>query len=158
MRRTVRFCMTISPAYSILTDESTGFSQVFPHLRRDVSMESDNVRCRVLRFVANGDAWAGFPAFFAISCCLQIETDLYNKTIMYRRGDEWMFSKDNAQVCALCEHGTQLQNVNHVLCRKKGVVLATYRCRKFAYDPLKREPKRISVLNSGYTPEDFSIT
>ncbi len=30
-----------------------------------------------------------------------------------------MFSKDNAQVCALCEHGTQLQNVNHVLCRKK---------------------------------------
>ena len=87
-----------------------------------------------------------------------MSANLYNVTRMYRRGDEWMFSKDNAQVCALCEHGTQLQNVNHVLCRKKGVVLATYRCRKFAYDPLKREPKRISVLNSGYTPEDFSIT
>lgn len=84
--------------YSILTDESTGFSHVFPHLRRDVSMESDNVRCRVLRFVANGDAWAGFPAFFAISCCLQIETDLYNKTRMYRRGTNGCFQRQRAGV------------------------------------------------------------
>lgn len=73
-------------------------------------------------------------------------------------GGGHVFSKDNAEICALCEYGTQLQNVNHVLCRKKGVVMATYKCRKFSYDPLKREPKRLSVINSGYTPDDFSIT
>lgn len=67
-----------------------------------------------------------------------------------------MFSKEINRICSQCSHSSNLQDASHVLCKKKGVVASGYSCRKFAYDPLKREPKRISVLN-GFSPDDFKI-
>ncbi len=55
------------------------------------------------------------------------------------------FDNDSIErVCAFCEHATPLPpdtdgNVN-VLCAKKGLVRERGLCRKFIYDPLKREP------------------
>ena len=42
--------------------------------------------------------------------------------------------------CAVCENAALLSGEDYVLCKKKGVVRATYSCRKFSYDPLKRRP------------------
>ena len=50
------------------------------------------------------------------------------------------------RVCAYCEHATTLAGGEHVLCDKRGVVTGTHHCRKFAYDPLKRIPKRAKPL------------
>ena len=44
-------------------------------------------------------------------------------------------------VCALCEYATHLcGNADHYLCTKEGVVSSDNRCRKFSFDPLKRQP------------------
>ena len=67
-----------------------------------------------------------------------------------------MFSNEITKCCALCEKATKLQDVNTVLCRKRGVVSSEYCCAKFSYDPLKRVPRRITVMTD-YSPEDFSI-
>ena len=42
--------------------------------------------------------------------------------------------------CAFCEHAAPLRGEEYVLCEKKGVVRASFVCRKFAYDPLKHRP------------------
>lgn len=58
---------------------------------------------------------------------------------------------DNLEkVCAFCEDGTPLPadaegNV-FVLCKKNGMVKDTYVCRRFSYDPLKREPGGAKIL------------
>ena len=43
--------------------------------------------------------------------------------------------------CAFCEHGTPVPGTDDVVCIKKGVVKADFVCRRFQYDPLKRNPK-----------------
>lgn len=51
---------------------------------------------------------------------------------------------DNAdlpRVCRFCERATLISDEENVLCSVRGIVLADYCCRKFSYDPLKREPK-----------------
>ena len=73
-----------------------------------------------------------------------------------RKDKSGMFSAEITQSCALCEHANHLQDVKFVLCSKKGVVSAEFCCKKFSYDPLKRQPKRIRVL-AEYSPDDFSI-
>ena len=73
-----------------------------------------------------------------------------------RNDKSGMFSAEITQSCALCEYANHLQDVNYVLCSKKGVVSADFCCKKFCYDPLKRQPKRIRVLGE-YSPDDFSI-
>ena len=47
---------------------------------------------------------------------------------------------DIAELCAMCEFASPLRNENEVLCRKNGVVSASYHCKKFRYDLLKRKP------------------
>ena len=73
-----------------------------------------------------------------------------------RNDKSGMFSAEITQSCALCEHANHLQDVKFVLCSKKGVGSAEFCCKKFSYDPLKRQPKRIRVL-AEYSPDDFSI-
>jgi len=47
--------------------------------------------------------------------------------------------------CAFCEFGTLVPGTDgedtDVICSKKGIVKTTYVCRRFRYDPLKRNPK-----------------
>ncbi len=52
------------------------------------------------------------------------------------------------KMCVYCEHATILHDNSYVLCTKKGVVLSTYSCRKFIYDPMKRTTRRKPVLSS----------
>lgn len=56
--------------------------------------------------------------------------------------------KSNSELeecCAFCEFGTLVPGPDgddtDVICLKKGVVKTTYVCRRFRYDPLKRNPK-----------------
>ena len=48
--------------------------------------------------------------------------------------------RDLDKACAYCENASALQNKDHMLCSKHGVVNAGYSCRHFSYDPLKRIP------------------
>jgi len=44
--------------------------------------------------------------------------------------------------CKFCEHADVLSDPDKMLCRRHGIVDASYLCRKFRYDPLKRVPAR----------------
>ena len=59
-------------------------------------------------------------------------------------------SKDNIEVfCKYCELATPIVSDSKMVCPKYGVVSADYRCRKFVYDPLKRDPKRPVIDSEG---------
>ncbi len=49
-------------------------------------------------------------------------------------------NKELEHICRYCEYARSLLDDSHMLCEKKGVVDAAYRCRRFCYDPLKRDP------------------
>ena len=61
-----------------------------------------------------------------------------------------IFRDDMEPLCAYCKHGSQI-SVDRVACIKRGIVLLYGSCRKFSYDPLKRQPERPRKL---YAPED----
>jgi len=42
--------------------------------------------------------------------------------------------------CKFCERACVLNDPESMLCKYKGVVSSMHVCRKFVYDPLKREP------------------
>ncbi len=48
--------------------------------------------------------------------------------------------------CKYCERATTLSDPDQMLCRKQGVVDAGACCRRFVYDPLKREPSPVQKL------------
>lgn len=54
--------------------------------------------------------------------------------------------EDIERYCAFCEYGTPMpadkDGNDLVLCSKKGLVKDGAACRKFSYDPLKREPTK----------------
>ena len=67
------------------------------------------------------------------------------------------FKKDAEAACKYCEHGVPVPDGTAVLCEKIGGVMHPYsKCRRFKYDPLKREPKVIT-LNRDFKKEDFSL-
>ena len=45
--------------------------------------------------------------------------------------------------CKYCERAQRLSDPDTMLCGKRGVVPAGHCCRRFRYDPLKREPQRM---------------
>lgn len=49
--------------------------------------------------------------------------------------------------CAFCERSIPTFESDKVLCDKKGVVNAGFKCKSFRYDPQKREPARIKIKN-----------
>ena len=60
------------------------------------------------------------------------------------------------KVCAFCELAEALNNQEKMLCSRKGVVASDYCCRKFVYDPLKREPSPPVKLPT-VDPADFIL-
>ena len=50
---------------------------------------------------------------------------------------------DIDRICEKCEFSTEICDDFYVLCKKRGVVPAGHHCRKFIYDPLKRNPGKI---------------
>ncbi len=68
-----------------------------------------------------------------------------------------IFNKATEPQCAFCEHGAPIGKGETVLCRKIGGVMQSFsKCKKFKYDPLKREPKVISFKGE-FSKEDFSL-
>jgi len=52
-----------------------------------------------------------------------------------------LFRNDIEPCCAYCKHGSQI-NADRVACLKQGIVSLWGSCKKFSYDPLKRQPER----------------
>jgi len=52
-----------------------------------------------------------------------------------------LFRDDIEPCCAYCKHGNQV-SIDRVGCLKRGIVSLWGSCRKFSYDPLKRQPER----------------
>lgn len=48
---------------------------------------------------------------------------------------------DTPRMCLYCEKATVINDDEHVLCSFHGIVNKEFKCKKFAYDPLKRVPK-----------------
>ena len=68
-----------------------------------------------------------------------------------------LFSNNIEPNCSYCLHGGKISDTE-VICIKKGVVDAAGSCRKFIYDPLKREPARhIALDTSSFDKSDFEL-
>ena len=66
------------------------------------------------------------------------------------------FGKTEPQ-CRYCEYGKLNKTGDCVVCKKAGGVMSPYsKCKKYRYDPLKREPKIVS-FNKDFNDLDFSI-
>lgn len=58
--------------------------------------------------------------------------------------------------CTYCEHGKISPDGEHILCKKKGIMERYAHCKKFRYDPLKREPAKKPKLPE-FSPEEFEL-
>lgn len=68
-----------------------------------------------------------------------------------------IFNKSIEPRCAFCEFGSPIGEGQTVLCRKAGGIMQSYsKCKKFKYDPFKREPRVIS-FSGDFSKEDFSL-
>lgn len=68
-----------------------------------------------------------------------------------------LFRKDIQPRCAYCQYGTQV-NEREVACRKQGIRRAEDSCRRFRYDPLRRQPPRPAVMPlEQLSEEDFRL-
>lgn len=66
------------------------------------------------------------------------------------------FGKNIPKACAWCIYGKKSEYNNDVFCLKKGVTTQNDCCKKYKYDPLKREP-RVAKPADGYDPENFKL-
>ncbi len=68
-----------------------------------------------------------------------------------------LFRKKIEKSCSYCIYGAKLDE-DAVLCSKKGLRPLGGKCRKFKYDPTKRQPVKAKALNfDQYSQEDFSL-
>ncbi|MDR2752680.1 MAG: hypothetical protein LBB50_00020 [Oscillospiraceae bacterium] len=65
-------------------------------------------------------------------------------------------TEEYAPVCAFCLFGKPSPDGASVLCAERGVMRKHSSCKKYAYDPLKRQPPRTPVLPE-YDPEQFVL-
>ncbi|MGI6248810.1 MAG: hypothetical protein ACOYJX_05350 [Acutalibacteraceae bacterium] len=64
--------------------------------------------------------------------------------------------KNISPSCSTCQHGKLSPNRQRILCLKKGIMLPSSHCRKYIYDPLKRQPVRPPEAPK-FNPEDFTL-
>lgn len=68
-----------------------------------------------------------------------------------------LFKKDIDPCCSYCMSGTRISSTE-VACLRLGIVSAGGQCKKFRYDPLKREPTCLSPLKTDhFSEEDFIL-
>jgi len=67
-----------------------------------------------------------------------------------------LFRKDIEPCCAYCKHGAQM-SFDKVACLKRGIVPLYGACRRFIYDPLKRDPERPRKLPTTDDGETFKL-
>lgn len=68
-----------------------------------------------------------------------------------------LFRKNITRSCSYCQYGTTMEK-DQILCCKRGVVSAFYKCRKFRYHPCKRIPPKMKALDlQKYEDTDFTL-
>lgn len=68
-----------------------------------------------------------------------------------------LFKGNDEPQCAHCEYAEITKGSDVAVCRKIGGIMQLHsKCKKYKYDPLKREPKKVS-LRSDFSKEDFEI-
>ena len=67
-----------------------------------------------------------------------------------------IFGENISPKCIYCETGINTKDGKEVLCRRMGVMQPDSFCKKFKYDPLKRQPEILKMM-SGFKEEDFSL-
>ena len=58
--------------------------------------------------------------------------------------------------CECCRFGKPAPDGNSVLCSVRGVMRKQSCCKKYEYDPIKRQPSRTPLLPE-YDPEQFTL-
>ncbi len=72
-------------------------------------------------------------------------------------GSKLLFNKKIEPSCSYCTFGGRI-SPDEVICIKKGIVSSAGKCRKFKYDPLKREPPvHLKLKTDELSEEDFSL-
>lgn len=66
-----------------------------------------------------------------------------------------LFTHDKEAECQYCKHGKPVPSGAEIICVHKGITPPDGACRKFKYDPLKRQPK-IRQLQE-FSEEDFTL-
>ncbi len=67
-----------------------------------------------------------------------------------------LFRGDIPPACGYCRLGRPVSGGKSVLCERYGVVSASFSCKKYIYDPLKRIPKKMPPLPA-FTEQDFEL-
>ena len=68
-----------------------------------------------------------------------------------------LFKGKTEPQCGYCEYAEIAPYGNVAVCRKAGAIMQLHsKCRKFRYDPLKREPKMPS-FSAEFSKDDFSL-
>lgn len=67
-----------------------------------------------------------------------------------------IYNKKITPACKYCLHGKISPDSSVVLCYKHGVMDLASSCRRFKYDPFKREPKKAPKLLK-YSKEEFVL-
>lgn len=69
-----------------------------------------------------------------------------------------MLFKENIEPsCSYCKNGSRISE-EEVACTKKGIVSSGGHCRRFVYDPLRREPaKPLSLRTDDLSVDSFRL-
>ncbi|MEG0912657.1 MAG: hypothetical protein RSB78_03290 [Oscillospiraceae bacterium] len=67
-----------------------------------------------------------------------------------------LFDKEITPACEYCEQGVSTPDGTMVDCKKRGLVSPYFRCGKFHYSPVLRQPRQVQKLPK-FDPEDFTL-
>ncbi len=67
-----------------------------------------------------------------------------------------LFDKNITPACEYCAFGVHTEDGTMVECKKRGLVSPYFRCNKFHYSPILREPRQVQKLPK-FSPEDFTL-
>lgn len=67
-----------------------------------------------------------------------------------------LFNKEVLPACKHCLHSTDLAFTDDMICKYKGITESDNSCRKYKYDPLKREPSSARI-EKNYKKSDFEL-
>ena len=59
-----------------------------------------------------------------------------------------LFDPKITPACSYCEYGTLSEDMTMINCKKSGIVSPYFRCRRFKYDPTKRQPKKMPKIKT----------
>lgn len=67
-----------------------------------------------------------------------------------------LFNNDIIPKCEYCLHGKLAPGGEEILCIKMGIMSLSSSCKKYKYDPLKRQPKKMPQLPQ-FEKKDFEL-